>query len=130
MEQYVKDAQNRYNAKFDLVQVKLPKGTKNRIKSYTDESFNQYVKRLILSNLERLDNLRDSGQPIQAEEPEKPVNEPTEPHCEPLEHATVPQLLEQYGEEFILSVPGQFRIREEHGTEVLKKLLDYARNQD
>lgn len=50
---YVRNAQNRYNAKFDIIQVKLDKGTKERIKSVTQESYNEYVKNLIMNDLEQ-----------------------------------------------------------------------------
>ena len=41
MKKYQKDAQNRYNSKFDIVQARLPKGTKERIQSldYTINAF-------------------------------------------------------------------------------------------
>lgn len=35
--QYIKNAQNAYNARFDLVQLKLPKGTKGRIKAILED---------------------------------------------------------------------------------------------
>lgn len=56
---YVRNAQNRYNAKFDIIQVKLDKGTKERIKSVTQESYNEYVKRLVMDDLERKENVKE-----------------------------------------------------------------------
>lgn len=56
---YVRNAQNRYNAKFDIIQVKLDKGTKERIKSVTQESYNEYVKNLIMNDLERKENVKE-----------------------------------------------------------------------
>ena len=53
---YVRNAQNRYNAKFDIIQVKLDKGTKERIRSITEESYNEYIKRLVMDDLERKEN--------------------------------------------------------------------------
>ena len=53
---YIRNAQNRYNAKFDIIQVKLDKGTKERIRSITEESYNEYVKRLIMDDLEQKEN--------------------------------------------------------------------------
>ena len=53
---YIRNAQNRYNAKFDLVQVKLEKGTKERIKAITGESYNEYIKRLVMDDLERAEH--------------------------------------------------------------------------
>lgn len=56
---YVRNAQNRYNAKFDIIQVKLDKGTKERIKSVTQESYNEYIKRLVMDDLERKENVEE-----------------------------------------------------------------------
>lgn len=56
---YVRNAQNRYNAKFDIIQVKLDKGTKERIKSVTQESYNEYIKRLVMDDLERKENVKE-----------------------------------------------------------------------
>lgn len=56
---YVRNAQNRYNAKFDIIQVKLDKGTKERIRSITEESYNEYIKRLIMDDLERKENVEE-----------------------------------------------------------------------
>lgn len=58
---YIKDAQNKYNSKFDLVQVKLPKGTKDRIKSVSDKSLNAFIRDLVLEKLEYFDQ-RESFQ--------------------------------------------------------------------
>ena len=56
---YVRNAQNRYNAKFDIIQVKLDKGTKERIRSITAESYNEYIKRLVMDDLERKENVEE-----------------------------------------------------------------------
>lgn len=56
---YVRNAQNRYNAKFDIIQVKLDKGTKERIRSITEESYNEYIKRLVTDDLERKENVKE-----------------------------------------------------------------------
>lgn len=56
---YVRNAQNRYNAKFDIIQVKLDKGTKERIRSITEESYNEYIKRLVMDDLERKENVKE-----------------------------------------------------------------------
>lgn len=55
--QYIKDAQNAYNAKFDLVQLKLPKGTKERIKAVLErrQSIASYCAESVLVALERLE---------------------------------------------------------------------------
>lgn len=56
---YIRNAQNRYNAKFDIIQVKLDKGTKERIRSITEESYNEYIKRLVMDDLERKENVKE-----------------------------------------------------------------------
>lgn len=56
---YIRNAQNRYNAKFDIIQVKLDKGTKERIRSITEESYNEYIKRLVMDDLERKENVEE-----------------------------------------------------------------------
>lgn len=52
--QYIKDAQNNYNSQFDIIQVKLPKGTKERIRSIIGdgESMAAYCKQAILVAIE------------------------------------------------------------------------------
>lgn len=65
MKKYQKDAQNRYNSKFDIVQARLPKGTKERIQSldYTVNAFIVEAVELMLESLET---------------PTAPILEPTE----------------------------------------------------
>lgn len=52
---YIKNAQNRYNAKFDIIQGKFPKGTKEKIQNLTGENYSSYIKRVVLADLERLE---------------------------------------------------------------------------
>lgn len=54
--EYTKKAINKYNAKFDRIAVNLPKGTKERIKNLTGESYNAFVSALVLKELERLES--------------------------------------------------------------------------
>ncbi len=58
---YIKRAQNTYNAKFDLVQLKLPKGTKERIKALIGEngSISLYCVRCVLDALENVGAARN-----------------------------------------------------------------------
>lgn len=65
MKKYQKDAQNRYNSKFDIVQARLPKGTKERIQSL-DYTVNAFIVEAVESMLESL------------ETPTAPILEPTE----------------------------------------------------
>ena len=55
--EYTKKAINKYNSKFDRIAVNLPIGTKERIKEITGKSCNAYISDLVLSDLDRLDNL-------------------------------------------------------------------------
>lgn len=52
---YVKKATAKYQSNFDLIQVRLPKGTKERIKN-NSENVNQYISGLVLADLDRLEN--------------------------------------------------------------------------
>ena len=54
--EYTKRAAKKYRDKFDILQVRLDKGTKERIKSITSASCSEYVKRLIMDNLEQKEN--------------------------------------------------------------------------
>lgn len=65
MKKYQKDAQNRYNSKFDIVQARLPKGTKERIQSL-DYTINAFIVEAVETMLKSL------------ETPTTPILEPTE----------------------------------------------------
>ena len=65
MKKYQKDAQNRYNSKFDIVQARLPKGTKERIQSL-DYTINAFIVEAVELMLESI------------ETPTAPIPEPTE----------------------------------------------------
>jgi len=59
---YIKKAQNNYNAKFDLVQLKLPKGTKERIRALIGDSgsISAYCVRCVLDALENSENVQNN----------------------------------------------------------------------
>lgn len=65
LKKYQKDAQNRYNSKFDIVQARLPKGTKERIQSL-DYTINAFIVEAVETMLKSL------------ETPTVPILEPTE----------------------------------------------------
>lgn len=67
---YVKNAINKYNSKFDRISVNLPKGTKERIKELTRKSCNAYISALVLSDLEAFENARNAPK-----EPEQDAQE-------------------------------------------------------
>lgn len=51
------ERQKKYSKEnYDRYSVALPKGTKERIKKLTDESLNGFIKRLVLAELDRLEN--------------------------------------------------------------------------
>ena len=74
MKKYQKDAQNRYNSKFDIVQARLPKGTKERIQSL-DYTINAFIVEAVETMLKSL------------ETPTAPIPEPTESVSQIVEEA-------------------------------------------
>lgn len=54
--EYTKRAAKKYRDKFDILQVRLDKGTKERIKSITSARCSEYVKCLIMDDLEQKEN--------------------------------------------------------------------------
>ena len=58
--EYTRKAIDNYRNKFDVVSVRMPKGTRSRIEAKTSESLNIYINRLIAADLEQTaDNLPD-----------------------------------------------------------------------
>lgn len=61
--EYTKRAVNNYRSKFDVIQLRMPKGTRERIEAKTSETINVYVNRLIAEDLDqqeqKADNLPD-----------------------------------------------------------------------
>lgn len=53
---YTKNAIQSYRDRHDMVQVAMPKGTKDRINELTGESINGFINRLVLAELDRLEN--------------------------------------------------------------------------
>ena len=51
--EYTKRAVNNYRNKFDVIQLRMPKGTRERIEAKTSETLNVYINRLIKNDLER-----------------------------------------------------------------------------
>lgn len=51
MKDYQKRANDNYRAKFDILQIRLTKGTKEQIINKTDKSINQYIQDLIDKDL-------------------------------------------------------------------------------
>lgn len=53
--EYTKRAIDNYRNKFDMVQIRLEKGTKDKIKELTGKSCNAYITELVLADLARLE---------------------------------------------------------------------------
>lgn len=60
---YTLKAINKYNAKFERIQINAPKGTKERIQA-TGESAAGLINRLVLEYLEKWENENGSGCPF------------------------------------------------------------------
>ena len=69
---YIRRSQNNYNAKFDIIQIKAPKGTKKRITTLSGQSMAAFCLQCVL---DRLDELERSET---APEHEQPANTPTD----------------------------------------------------
>ena len=69
---YIRRSQNNYNAKFDIIQIKAPKGTKERITTLSGQSMAAFCLQCVL---DRLDELERSET---APEHEQPANAPTD----------------------------------------------------
>lgn len=89
--QYIKDAQNTYNSKFDLIQLKLPKGTKERIKAVLEdgESISKYCVDAVLVSVESdedFKNIKEKEKILASSESQEtpPVQEESrpDPPCE------------------------------------------------
>lgn len=67
---YVKKAQNNYNSKFDLVQIKLPKGTKEKIRDVIkdDDTISGFCLKAVLSAIEKGDQFKKYDEKKQKDE--------------------------------------------------------------
>lgn len=80
---YTRKAIDSYRNKFDFVQVRFPKGTKERIEKLVggEKNLNDYIVPLILADLERMEesapeSAQEAGTVNNAIEPEKPAEKP------------------------------------------------------
>lgn len=69
---YIRRSQNNYNAKFDIIQIKAPKGTKERITAVSGQSMAAFCLQCVLDRLEELERSET------APEHEQPANTPTD----------------------------------------------------
>ena len=128
---YIKDAQNKYNSKFDLVQVKLPKGTKNRIKSVSDKSLNAFIRDLVLEKLEYFDQ-RESFQTNTIDGPE--ADEAPGLNKIPKKvfpEMTIEEMVESMDSSRI-SVDSRYQLKmmDQFGIENVKKYCDYLKQEE
>lgn len=54
--EYTKKAISNYRDKFDVMQIRLPKGTRDRISALTDMSHNEFISKAVVKEIERLEN--------------------------------------------------------------------------
>lgn len=69
---YIRRSQNNYNAKFDIIQIKAPKGTKERITMLSGQSMAAFCLQCVLDRLDELE--RSETAPGH----EQPANIPTD----------------------------------------------------
>ena len=118
--EYTKNAIQKYNNKFDRIAVNLPKGTKERIKELTGKSCNAYISELIIKDLETLKG--KEAEPSGSQQEEKPEGERPEP-----QNIDIQALYKEYGRETVLSALGQVEIYDKYGENILRRLVEYAR---
>lgn len=115
--EYVKKAQNRYNSKHDLIQLKLPKGTKDRIRAITDESFNAYITKLVLDSLKTPYNATESNEiPLGDKDTVEEERREIKPN--------IANLYELYNGK-LSDIMTQLEIRDKYGNDVLVELLKF-----
>lgn len=70
---YIRRSQNNYNAKFDIIQIKAPKGTKERITAVSGQSMAAFCLQCVLDRLDELERSQPDTLPEepQTTEPEK-----------------------------------------------------------
>lgn len=95
---YVKDAQNSYNSRLDIIQLKFPKGTKDRIKNILSEgqSMSDYCRQAVFVALEC--DEEENTQKVKIEPEPQEVEETKE---EPEERKSNPPMPLEKLQEFI-----------------------------
>ena len=105
--EYTRRAVENYRNKFDLIQVRLPKGTRERIAN-AGEVPNDYITALVLADLERREGKPGTSSNGSAE---------------------AEDIFYKYGKKYVLSGLGQKELAEKYGDETAKKVIDYAMRQ-
>lgn len=82
--QYIKDAQNSYNATKDIIQLKFPQGTKDRIKSIIgNASMADYCRQAVLSVLKNDEDGKLQDIPTTSHKPHTAQQAPTAAYLYP-----------------------------------------------
>ena len=73
---YIRRSQNNYNAKFDIIQIKAPKGTKERITAVSGQSMAAFCLQCVLDRLDELERSHPGTLPETPQAPEEKAPEP------------------------------------------------------
>lgn len=68
---YIRRSQNNYNAKFDIIQIKAPKGTKERITAVSGQSMAAFCLQCVLDRLDELERSQPDTLPEKPQAPEE-----------------------------------------------------------
>lgn len=80
--EYTRKAVDNYRKKFDIMQLRLPKGTRERIEKQADK-VHDFVVTCVLSELERLEAPTENEETNQIEPLEEKAEEPTQKESNP-----------------------------------------------
>lgn len=72
--EYIRRSQNKYNSKFDIIQIKAPKGTKERITAVSGQSMAAFCLQCVLDRLDELESLQEPGN-AKEQEPAEQAND-------------------------------------------------------
>lgn len=89
---YIRRSQNNYNSKFDLIQIKAPKGTKERITTLSGQSMAAFCLQCVL---DRLDELERSETAPEHEQPANTTATEEQPAKKPLTDDEVMEIWRQ-----------------------------------
>ena len=88
--EYTKKAINNYREKFDFIQVRFPKGTKEKLDEVGDK--NSFIVNCVLN---ALDGSQNAGTATKAPEPEKIPETPKKPEKTPVDLAELQKLFDE-----------------------------------
>ena len=114
--EYTKKAINNYREKFDFIQVRFPKGTKERLKEVGN--INNYIVKCVLDALDASQDAKSADKP-----------EDTRKVPESNKTPEISELYEIYKDKLHEFVT-QLEIQEKYGNDALIQLSDYAKKVD